>query len=109
MRTRTGVGLVAAFTIGMAFVPMSANAACTQTIYADRAYSDGTMAHVLGRVQSADNFAYSADTTNALFAEIIFASVAHRNRLYITGNAGSCPTTGDVRDMGTILEIYQQP
>ena len=109
MQIRAAIGLVTAFTAGMGLVPMSAQAVCQQTLYAERAYSDGTNVQFLGRVNSADTFFYLAETTNGLFADIIFAGVAQRNRLFVTGNAQSCPTTGDARDMGNILEIYQQP
>jgi hypothetical protein len=73
--------IVAAFTAGMALVPMSAKAICQQEIYADRGFTDGTNAQVLGRISSAldpnaFSYGYFAATTNALFAHLIFAAVA---------------------------------
>jgi hypothetical protein len=109
MQTKTTIGLVAAFTAGMALVPMSAKAICLQTFYAERGYSDGTMVQVLGHVNTTDDFAYYAETTNALFSDLIFAAVAQRNRIFVVGNATSCPTTGTLRNIGTVLELYQQP
>ena len=114
MQTRTAIGLVAALTAIMALVPTSAKALCQQQIYADRGFSDGTTAQILGRTDSvmdpnAFAFAYLADTTNALLANQIFAAVANHNRVFIVANATSCPTTGQFRDMGTIIQMSQQP
>jgi hypothetical protein len=106
--------IVAAFTAGMALVPMSAKAVCQQEIYADRATLDGTTTQILGRVSSAVDinafqYAYYATTTNALFSNLIFAAVANHNRLFIVADTQTCPTTGEFRTMGNILEITQQP
>src|SRR5215831_16738115 len=107
MQTKTAIGLAAVFTAGIALFPMSAQAVCQQVIYADRAYTDQTQVQILGRVASTDEFAYFANTTNTLVANLIVAAVAQRNRVFIVGNAQSCPTTGALRNVGTILEIYQ--
>lgn len=114
MQTRTAIGLVAAFTAGMALVPMSAKAICQQEIYADRGFSDGTGTQILGRISSAVDvnsfsYGYFATTTNPLLSNLIFSAVANHNRLFVVGNAQSCPTTGVFRDMGTIIQITQQP
>ena len=114
MQSQTRVGLVAAFTVGMALVPMSAKAICQQEIYADRAFTDGANTQVLGRISSAVDpnaftYGYFATTTNALFSNLIFAAVAHHNRLFIVGDAQTCPTTGEFRLMGNILQVFQQP
>jgi hypothetical protein len=114
MHTRTATALVAAFTAGMALVPVSAKAVCQQEIYADRASFDGTTTQVLGRVSSAVDvnafsYAYFATTTNASISNLIFAAVGNRNRLFIVGDTTTCPTTGEFRGMGNILEIFQQP
>jgi hypothetical protein len=109
MKTRTAVVLVAAFTAGMALVPMSAKAICQQTIYAERGLSDGTNAQVLGHFSSIDDHVFFATTTNAQFAGLIWAAVAQRNTIIVFGNAATCPTTGTLRDMGTILTIIQNP
>jgi hypothetical protein len=109
MQTRTGIGFVAALIAGMAVLPTPAKAVCTLTIYAETAYSDGSTARVFGHVTAGDQFNYVAETTNALFANLIFAATASHNRLYITGSAQNCPTTGTFRDIGNILEIYQNP
>jgi hypothetical protein len=109
MKTRTAIGLVIAFTAGITLVPMSAKAVCQQTIYADNALTDGTNTQILGRVNSTDNFAYSATTTIPVFAQVIFAAVSHRNTVIVVGNAATCPTTGDVRNMGAILVFNQNP
>jgi hypothetical protein len=114
MQTRTAIGLVAAFTAGMVLVPMSAKAICQQEIFAERGFSDGTNTQVVGRLSSgaaadAFTFIYLASTVNPTLADLIFAAVAHHNRLVIVANAQSCPTTGAVRDMGAIIQIYQEP
>jgi hypothetical protein len=117
MQTRTSIGLVAAFTAGMALVPMSAKAICQQTIRAEHSFSDGTNTQVLGHVTTTDPFTYFASTTNAVISNLIFAAVANRNTVLIIGDAAGCPpppTTvpvpaGTALGMGTILQIFQQP
>jgi hypothetical protein len=114
MQIRAAIGVVAAFTAGMVLVPMSAKAICEQEFYADRAFSDGTNINVLGRTDTtvdsnAFTYAYVAETTNALFANMIFAAVASHNRIFVIGNAQTCPTTGQFRDIGTIVQLFQQP
>ena len=114
MHTRTATALVAAFTAGMALVPMSAKAICQQEVYADRAFSDGANSQVLGRVSSAVDpnafsYGYYATTTNPVFSALIFAAVANHNRLFIVGDAQTCPTTGEFRLIGNILQAFQQP
>jgi hypothetical protein len=123
MQIRAAIVVVAAFSAGMALVPMSAKAICQQEISADRAFSDGTMIQVLGRTDSTVastpgapgpdptvfTFVYVAETTNPLFGNQIFAAVGGHNRLFIIGEATTCPTTGTFRDIGTIIQIYQQP
>jgi hypothetical protein len=106
--------IVATFTAGVALVPMSAKAVCQQEIYADRASYDGTATQVLGRVSSAVDinafqYAYYATTTNAIFSNLIFAAVANHNHLFIVADMQTCPTTGEFRTMGNILELTQQP
>jgi hypothetical protein len=114
MQTRTAIGPVAAFTAGMALVPMSAKAICQQEIYADRGFTDGASSQVLGRVSSAldpnaFSYGYFATTTNPVFSNLIFAAVAHHNRLFIVADAQTCPTTGEFRLMGNILQVFQEP
>jgi hypothetical protein len=116
MRTRMAVGLAAAFTAGMALVPMSAKATCTQTIYAERAASDGTTTQLLGRNENQVGypvgefeFFWHANTTNAQLANLIFSAVSQRNLVEVTGSAASCPATGTSRAMGNITLIVQQP
>jgi hypothetical protein len=109
MRTRIAVGLVAAFAAGMPLVPMSAKAACTQIIYAERATLNSVGTTIVGRNTSTDAFSWSAFTTNAQFANLIFSAVAQRNRLFVAGGAASCPADGTLRGMGTITQIIQQP
>jgi len=64
---------------------------------------------ILGRVNSIDTFAFFANTTNAQLASLIFAAVAHHNRVVVIGDAGSCPTTGNERFMGNVVQIFQEP
>jgi hypothetical protein len=109
MQTRTAIALVAAFTAGMALVPMSAKAICQQTIYAERSFTDGTNGQIIGHVSTVDTFAWIATTTNPVISSAIFAAVANRNTVFIVGDAASCPTTGDLRAIGNILQIFQQP
>jgi hypothetical protein len=111
MRTRIAVGLAAAFTAGMAVVPMSAKALCTQTFYAELAYLNVDTVVLTGRTSSTSLVIWSAETqsTDPKLANLIFSAVAQRNRLSVVGNMDSCPTTGTDRYMGTINTIVQQP
>jgi hypothetical protein len=109
MQIRAAIGVVAAFTAGMVLVPMSAKAICQQTIYAERSFSDGTNGQIIGHVSTVDDHAFFASTTNPVISSAIFAAVANRNSVFIIGNATSCPTTGTLRDMGIIIQIFQQP
>ena len=114
MQIRAAIVAAFTFTAGMALVPMSAKAICQQEIYADRGSFDGTTTQVLGRISSAVDpnafmYGYFATTTNAVISNLIFAAVANHNRLFIVGDAATCPTTGEFREMGNILQIFQQP
>jgi hypothetical protein len=100
------VGLLTGFT---AVLPSPTEAACTRTIYADRADSDGTDTRVMGRVSSASPFLWFASTNNPQFISIIAAAVAQRNRLTVTGDAANCPGFGNTRDQGEITNLIQQP
>jgi hypothetical protein len=107
---RTPISLVmAALTAGMVALPISADAACTQVIYAERALSSGVTAQLLGRNTSTDPFQWFGNTTNAQFADLIFSAVAVRNRVMVTGDAAACPTTGTTRFIGNIQRIVQSP
>jgi hypothetical protein len=120
VQTQIRVAIVVAFTAGMALVPVSAKALCQAELYADHSFSDGANAQVIGRTDAvADTvgdkaangftYAYTAETTNPIFANQIFAAVAGHNRLYIIGSAAACPATGQYRDMGNIIQLFQQP
>lgn len=100
----------------MALVPMSAKAIYQQQIYADYSFTDGTNTTIIGRPNITTPFAYLATTTNPTISHLIFAAVAHRNTVYIVADAQSCPTppatvptAGMQLNMGTILQIFQQP
>lgn len=116
MKFRTSIALAAVFTAGMALVPMSAKAICQQQIYADYSFTDGTNTSILGRPNITTPFAYLATTTNPTISHLIFAAIAHRNIVYIVGDAQSCPTppttvpaAGMQLSIGNILQIFQQP
>jgi hypothetical protein len=120
VQTQIRVAIVVAFTAGMALVPVSAKALCQAELYADHSFSDGANAQVIGRTDAVADivgdkaangftYAYTAETTNPVFANQIFAAVAGHNRLYIIGSAAACPATGQFRDMGNIIQLFQQP
>jgi hypothetical protein len=120
VQTQIRVAIVVAFTAGMALVPVSAKALCQAELYADHSFSDGANAQVIGRTDAVADivgdkaangftYAYTAETTNPVFANQIFAAVAGHNRLYIIGSAAACPATGQYRDMGNIIQLFQQP
>jgi hypothetical protein len=101
--------IVAAFTAGMALVPMSAKAVCMIGIYAERSQANGAgmVTRVSGRVAIDDPFYYYADTTDVDFKGMIAAAVAQHSTLLIVGNAGACPTTPATgpRPVGNILQL----
>jgi hypothetical protein len=124
MQIRTAI--VAAFTAGMALVPMPAKAICDQTIYADYAFTDGTTTQIVGHplMGIPPNpgtilipYTYSSVTEKPIIASLIFAAVANRNPVRVIGDAGACPpppTTvpvpnGTILSMGNILQIIQYP
>jgi hypothetical protein len=120
VQTQIRVAIVVAFTAGMALVPVSAKALCQAELYADHSFSDGANAQVIGRTDAVADiigdkaangftYAYTAETNNPVFANQIFAAVAGHNRLYIIGSAAACPATGQFRDMGNIIQLFQQP
>jgi hypothetical protein len=100
------IGLLTGFT---AVLPSPTEAACTRTIYAERAETDGTNTQVLGRVSSVNATLWFATTDDPEFARIIAAAVAQRNRLEVTGDAANCQGIGNVRDLGKITRLTQQP
>lgn len=109
MKTLIATTLGAALTATMALLSTPAHATCTQIIYAERAFSTGTGATVYGRTTSTSTVIWLGGTANATLADLIFAAVAQRNRIQITGNATVCPTTGTFLSVGTISSIVQQP
>jgi hypothetical protein len=117
MQTRTTIALAAAFTVGMALVPMSAKAICQQMIYADYSFTDGTNTLIIGHSNISTPFTYSATTTNPVISALIFAAVAHRTPVLVIGDAQSCPTTpttvpapaGIQLSIGNIIQIFQYP
>jgi hypothetical protein len=84
-------------------------ATCIQTIYAERAETNGSTTQVMGRTLSNSSILWFANTTDQEFARMITAAVAQRNRLMVTGNAIACPTTGTLRLQGNITSLVQQP
>jgi hypothetical protein len=100
------IGLLTGFT---AVLPSPTEGACTRTIYAEQADSDGTDTRVLGRISSTNSVLWFATTNNPQFVSIIAAAVAQRNRLTVTGDATNCAGIGNVRDQGEITKLTQQP
>ena len=109
MKTLVVLILLLGFLMGGMVVVKPAEAACGQTIYADRAYSTGGVTYVYGRTSSLATQIYYWNTANAVLANMIFNAVAQRNRLFVLGNATACPTTGTTLFGGTIQYMYQQP
>jgi hypothetical protein len=93
----------------MALLSTPAHAVCTQIIYAERAFSTGAGATIYGRTTSTATIIWLGGTASPTLADLIFAAVAQRNRVQITGNAATCSTAGTLRSVGTITSIIQQP
>jgi len=96
--------LMAAVILG----PAVAQAACTQTIYAERAFTNGAVTQILGRTSSTSTTLWFATTADPEFANMINNAVSNRNRVQVTGNATSCPT-GTALFMGTITSMLMSP
>jgi hypothetical protein len=110
MRTPMAVA-AAAFTAAMVLVPMSAEATCTQVIYAERAISTANTTQLAGRTTSTSLIIWFGSTADDTLASLIHSAVAQRNRVQITGDAAACPVapaTGN-RSVGTIISLVQQP
>lgn len=91
MKTSVAAVLGAALMAGMALVPTSARAVCTQTIYAERSVSTGTTTQLLGRNFSTSTNGWFGTTANVALGDAIAAAVAQRSRVTVTGDAASCP------------------
>ena len=95
----------------MALGPVAANASCSQTLYAERAYTSGATTYVYGRTASTAFVIWYGNTADPTLSAAIFASVGARNRILINGNVATCPTpaTGSYGYVGTLNYLYQQP
>jgi hypothetical protein len=83
MRTPMAVA-AAAFTAAMVLVPMSAEATCTQVIYAERAISTANTTQLAGRTTSTSLIIWFGSTADDTLASLIHSAVAQRNRVQIT-------------------------
>jgi len=97
--------LMAAVILG----PTPAQATCTQTLYCERAFTDGAFHQLVGRTTSTATIIWFCSTGDPEIADVFFNCTADRNRVQVTGNASSCATTGTFRSLGTCLNIFQQP
>lgn len=110
MKTLARVTFGLVFAALTSIVPMSAaNATCSLEIYADRAYSDGSLAYVYGSTTSLGSFYVYGDTGNSMLASLFFAATAQRTKIYVTGSAASCPTSGTSRYIGLISSAAISP
>ena len=110
MKTLARIAFGAVFAALTTIVSMSAaDATCSLEIYANRAYSNGNVTYFYGATSSTSTFSYYAGTQNATLASAVFAATAQRNKVFVTGNIASCPTTGSLRYIGTITSVYISP
>ncbi|HEY1301145.1 MAG TPA: hypothetical protein VGF07_11660 [Stellaceae bacterium] len=109
MKTPLAATLAAAATAAMALLSTPVHASCTQIIYAERAFSTGASTTIYGRTTSTSTIIWLGTTGNPTLANLIFAAVAQRNRVQISGNATTCGTAGTLRTVGTVTSIIQQP
>ena len=107
MKAIAGVvlGLVLAVLAGFS----DARASCSVTVYADRAYTDGSTTYVWGRMNSLDSAFYFGVTQNSTLASLIFSATAQHSRILITGNVSTCPTSGTSRYVGILFYAYLTP
>jgi hypothetical protein len=109
MRTLIGAFCATALT-AMPFVPTTASAQCTQTVYASHFYTLGSYSYIYGEPSAYGNtFTYYGYTTNSVFAATGASVVASRNRVTLVGDASSCPTSGTYQYIGSITNIYVNP
>ena len=101
-----GTAIAALTTI---FSASAANAVCAVEIYADRAFSNGSVTSIYGRTGTINTFNYYGITDNPTLANLIFAATAGHTKVIISGNASSCPGSGDLRFVGVLSYAFLVP
>jgi hypothetical protein len=97
--------LMAAVILG----PSSAQALCNQLLYAERSFTDGVTTQIVGRTDAVSTIIWFANTTDPELSRAITAAVSAHNRVFVQGDAASCPTTGVFRFMGNVTIIVINP
>lgn len=106
MKTRISAFCLAAVA---AFAPMTAQAVCTQVGEAVRAVQTGTVANLYLRNSPLGTIVWFGQALDTRLMNAAVAAAAGRQRVIVTGNATTCPTTGDLRSLGTITQIIINP
>lgn len=87
----------------------SANATCTRTGEIVRVSNFASSSIMYLRSTSLTNFYYRGTVTDLDLRGAVNDAVVNRNKVQLTGNASSCPTSGSSRNMGTITTVRLHP
>ena len=87
---------------------LNANATCTVTGHVIRVSAFTTSAVVYLRTGALINFYYNFTITDPEVRQAANHALTSGQRTQITGNATSCPTTGDSRSGGTATTVRVQ-
>ena len=91
----------------MALIPTTASASCVAQVYANEDFVAPTYSYFYGEPYGAGNtYTYYGYTTSSQIAGGLASATASHNRVYVVGDAASCPTSGTYRYIGTILYFY---
>jgi hypothetical protein len=106
MKTRISALCLAAVA---ALAPMTAQAVCVVSGEAVRAVQNATSALLYLRSTPLSTIVWFGGTVDTDLMNAAVTAAAGRQRVTMTSNATSCPTTGDLRSVGTITQIIINP
>jgi hypothetical protein len=89
----------------------SASATCAQTggIARVTATPGATVTTIYIRNSALSTVFWTATTTDQKIVNLAAAAAANNRRVAITGNAATCPTTGNLRPIGVVVQFILGP
>jgi hypothetical protein len=107
------IGISMLVILGFAFFMMpTAEAACTQASgYVIRVSTNpgAGSSYIYFRLNARDNYYWYGITSDAKLIDAAISALTNRTKIYITGNASSCPTSGSSRYIGTVTYLAISP
>ena len=95
--------VVAAAAIGGLAAP--AQATCTPVGHVIGVEDYGGYAYVTLKTNPLSSVSYYGYTTDESLTQLAATALQSQTRVYVSGNASSCPTTGTVRYLGTLSYV----